>query len=203
MELYFNNMRKAYDTLIHAIRTDEMVKAVIQRQDSLIDFMEKVSAIFKEQDLKNEQRILQNENALNTTIGHINNGCDPKSRDYYKNLVSDTLIYNLCMKLVYSEIEQRYDRLFGSLRSYEKGDFEFHYKVYKTITDAQKDYLKEVSGNSLFILETYLDKTKTKKTYSKDKIELALSRIYDSLCVFYGYQLYDTRLKREGVYEYE
>lgn len=203
MELYFNNMRKAYDTLIHAIRTDEMVKAVIQRQDSLIDFMEKVSAIFKEQDLKNEQRILQNENSLNTTIGHINNGCDAKSRDYYKNLVSDTLIYNLCMKLVYSEIEQRYDRLFGSLRSYEKGDFEFHYKVYKTITDAQKDYLKEVSGNSLFILETYLDKTKTKKTYSKDKIELALSRIYDSLCVYYGYQLYDTRLKREGVYEYE
>ncbi|EJG8550274.1 hypothetical protein NAW97_004479 [Salmonella enterica] len=203
MELYFNNMRKAYDTLIHAIRTDEMVKAVIQRQDSLINIMEKVSAIFKDQELKNEQRILQNENALNTTIGHINNGCDPKSRDYYKNLVSDTLIYNLCMKLVYSEIEQRYDRLFGSLRSYEKGDFEFHYKVYKTITDAQKDYLKEVSGNSLFILENYLDKTKTKKTYSKDKIELALSRIYDSLCVFYGYQLYDTRLKREGIYEYE
>ncbi|EDZ3059015.1 hypothetical protein GV024_22600 [Salmonella enterica] len=203
MELYFNNMRKAYDTLIYAIRTDEMVKAVIQRQDSLINIMEKVSAIFKDQELKNEQRILQNENALNTTIGHINNGCDPKSRDYYKNLVSDTLIYNLCMKLVYSEIEQRYERLFGSLRSYEKGDFEFHYKVYKTITDAQKDYLREVSGNSLFILETYLDKTKTKKTYSKDKIELALSRIYDSLCVFYGYQLYDTRLKREGVYEYE
>ncbi|EGD4912327.1 hypothetical protein IBG10_004731, partial [Salmonella enterica] len=83
MELYFNNMRKAYDTLIHAIRTDEMVKAVIQRQDSLINIMEKVSAIFKDQELKNEQRILQNENALNTTIGHINNGCDPKSRDYY------------------------------------------------------------------------------------------------------------------------
>ncbi|ECT4424550.1 hypothetical protein F2T21_20670 [Salmonella enterica] len=203
MELYFNNMRKAYDTLIHAIRTDEMVKAVIQRQDSLINIMEKVSAIFKDQELKNEQRILQNENALNTTIGHINNGCDPKSRDYYKNLVSDTLIYNLCMKLVYSEIEQRYEKLFGSLRSYEKGDFEFHYKVYKTITDAQKDYLREVSGNSFLILETYLDKTKTKKTYSKDKIELALSRIYDSLCVYYGNQLYDTRLKREGIYEYE
>ncbi|EHW7011953.1 hypothetical protein K2U42_004497 [Salmonella enterica] len=203
MELYFNNMRKAYDTLIYAIRTDEMVKAVIQRQDSLINIMEKVSAIFKDQELKNEQRILQNENALNTTIGHINNGCDPKSRDNYKNLVSDTLIYNLCMKLVYSEVEQRYDTLFGSLRSYEKGDFEFHYKVYKTINDAQKDYLKEVSGNSLFILETYLDKTKTKKIYSKEKIELALSRIYDSLCVYYGYQLYDTRLKREGIYEYE
>ncbi|EGF0128433.1 TPA: hypothetical protein ACIUGH_004545 [Salmonella enterica subsp. enterica serovar Saintpaul] len=203
MELYFNNMRKAYDTLIHAIRTDEMVKAVIQRQDSLINIMEKVSAIFKEQELKNEQRILQNENALNTTIGHIHNGCDPKSRDYYKNLVSDTLIYNLCMKLVYSEIEQRYERIFGSLRSFEKGDFEFHYKVYKTITDAQKDYLKEVSGNSLLILETYLDRTKTKKTYSKDKIELALSRIYDSLCVYYGNGLYDTKIKREGAYEYE
>ncbi|HGE2386961.1 TPA: hypothetical protein ACGJQJ_005263 [Klebsiella oxytoca] len=203
MELYFNNMGKAYDTLIYAIRTDEMVKAVIQRQDSLINIMEKVSAIFKEQELKNEQRILQNENVLNTTIGHINNGCDSKSRDYYKNLVSDTLIYNLCMKLVYSEIEQRYERIFGSLRSYEKGDFEFHYKVYKTITDAQKDYLKEVSGNSFLILETYLDKTKTKKTYSKDKIELALSRVYNALCVYYGYQLYDTRLKREGIYEYE
>lgn len=203
MELYFNNMRKAYDTLIYAIRTDDMVKAVIQRQDSLINIMEKVSAIFKEQELKNEQRILQNENVLNTTIGHINNGCDSKSRDYYKNLVSDTLIYNLCMKLVYSEIEQRYERIFGSLRSYEKGDFEFHYKVYKTITDAQKDYLKEVSGNSFLILETYLDKTKTKKTYSKDKIELALSRVYNALCVYYGYQLYDTRLKREGIYEYE
>lgn len=203
MELYFNNMRKAYDTLIHAIRTDEMVKAVIQRQDSLVTIMEKVSAIFKDQELKNEQRILQNENALNTTIGHINNGCDPKSRDYYKNLVSDTLIYNLCMKLVYSEIEQRYERIFGSLRSFEKGDFEFHYKVYKTITDAQKDYLKEVSGNSLLILETYLDRTKTKKTYSKDKIELALSRIYDSLCVYYGNDLYDTKIKREGAYEYE
>lgn len=203
MELYFNNMRKAYDTLIHAIRTDEMVKAVIQRQDSLINIMEKVSAIFKEQELKNEQRILQNENALNTTIGHIHNGCDPKSRDYYKNLVSDTLIYNLCMKLIYSEIEQRYERIFGSLRSFEKGDFEFHYKVYKTITDAQKDYLKEVSGNSLLILETYLDRTKTKKTYSKDKIELALSRIYDSLCVYYGNDLYDTKIKREGAYEYE
>ena len=203
MELYFNNMRKAYDTLIHAIRTDEMVKAVIQRQDSLINIMEKVSAIFKEQELKNEQRILQNENALNTTIGHIHNGCDPKSRDYYKNLVSDTLIYNLCMKLVYSEIEQRYERIFGSLRSFEKGDFEFHYKVYKTITDAQKDFLKEVSGNSLLILETYLDRTKTKKTYSKDKIELALSRIYDSLCVYYGNGLYDTKIKREGAYEYE
>ncbi|EGD4912453.1 hypothetical protein IBG10_004866, partial [Salmonella enterica] len=99
--------------------------------------------------------------------------------------------------------EQRYEKLFGSLRSYEKGDFEFHYKVYKTITDAQKDYLREVSGNSFLILETYLDKTKTKKTYSKDKIELALSRIYDSLCVYYGNQLYDTRLKREGIYEYE
>lgn len=203
MELYFNNMRKAYDTLIYAIRTDDMVKAVIQRQDSLINIMEKVSAIFKEQELKNEQRILQNENVLNTTIGHINNGCDSKSRDYYKNLVSDTLIYNLCMKLVYSEIEQRYERIFGSLRSYEKGDFEFHYKVYKTITDAQKDYLKEVSGNSFLILETYLDKTKTKKTYSKDKIELALSRIYDSLCVYYGNGLYDTKIKREGAYEYE
>ena len=107
------------------------------------------------------------------------------------------------MKLVYSEIEQRYERIFGSLRSYEKGDFEFHYKVYKTITDAQKDYLKEVSGNSFLILETYLDKTKTKKTYSKDKIELALSRVYNALCVYYGYQLYDTRLKREGIYEYE
>ncbi|EMQ2028635.1 hypothetical protein WET20_004473 [Salmonella enterica] len=165
--------------------------------------MEKVSAIFKDQELKNEQRILQNENALNTTIGHINNGCDSKSRDYYKNLVSDTLIYNLCMKLVYSEIEQRYEKLFGSLRSYEKGDFEFHYKVYKTITDAQKDYLREVSGNSFFILETYLDKTKTKKTYSKDKIELALNRIYDSLCVYYGNNLYDTKIKREGIYEYE
>ncbi|HGY4377669.1 TPA: hypothetical protein ACNVZU_005077 [Citrobacter freundii] len=203
MELYFNNMRKAYDTLIYAIRTDEMVKAVIQRQDSLVTIMEKVSAIFKDQELKNEQRILQNENALNTTIGHINNGCDSKSRDYYKNLVSDTLIYNLCMKLVYSEIEQRYERIFGSLRSFEKGDFEFHYKVYKTITDAQKDYLKEVSGNSFLILETYLDKTKTKKTYSKDKIELALSRIYDCLCVYYGYNLYDTKIKREGIYEYE
>lgn len=203
MELYFNNMRKAYDTLIYAIRTDDMVKAVIQRQDSLVTIMEKVSAIFKEQELKNEQRILQNENALNTTIGHIHNGCDPKSRDYYKNLVSDTLIYNLCMKLVYSEIEQRYERIFGSLRSFEKGDFEFHYKVYKTITDAQKDYLKEVSGNSLLILETYLDRTKTKKTYSKDKIELALSRIYDSLCVYYGNDLYDTKIKREGAYEYE
>lgn len=203
MELYFNNMGKAYDTLIYAIRTDEMVKAVIQRQDSLINIMEKVSAIFKEQELKNEQRILQNENVLNTTIGHINNGCDSKSRDYYKNLVSDTLIYNLCMKLVYSEIEQRYERIFGSLRSFEKGDFEFHYKVYKTITDAQKDYLKEVSGNSFLILETYLDKTKTKKTYSKDKIELALSRVYNALCVYYGYQLYDTKIKREGAYEYE
>ncbi|EOZ7504904.1 hypothetical protein ABFP41_004615 [Enterobacter hormaechei] len=203
MELYFNNMRKAYDTLIYAIRTDDMVKAVIQRQDSLVNIMEKVSAIFKDQELKNEQRILQNENALNTTIGHINNGCDSKSRDYYKNLVSDTLIYNLCMKLVYSEIEQRYEKLFGSLRSYEKGDFEFHYKVYKTITDAQKDYLREVSGNSFFILETYLDKTKTKKTYSKDKIELALNRIYDSLCVYYGNNLYDTKIKRERIYEYE
>lgn len=203
MELYFNNMRKAYDTLISAIRTDEMVQAVIKRQDSLVKIMEKVSAIFKDQELKNEQRILQNENALNTTIGHINNGCDSKSRDYYKNLVSDTLIYNLCMKLVYSEIEQRYERIFGSLRSFEKGDFEFHYKVYKTITDAQKDYLKEVSGNSFLILETYLDKTKTKKTYSKDKIELALSRVYNALCVYYGYQLYDTKIKREGAYEYE
>ncbi|HBU6581006.1 TPA: hypothetical protein MC539_005223 [Klebsiella oxytoca] len=203
MELYFNNMRKAYDTLIYAIRTDDMVKAVIQRQDSLVTIMEKVSAIFKDQELKNEQRILQNENALNTTIGHINNGCDSKSRDYYKNLVSDTLIYNLCIKLVYSEIEQRYERIFGSLRSFEKGDFEFHYKVYKTITDAQKDYLKEVSGNSFLILETYLDKTKTKKTYSKDKIELALSRVYNALCVYYGYQLYDTKIKREGAYEYE
>lgn len=203
MELYFNNMRKAYDTLIYAIRTDEMVKAVIKRQDSLVTIMEKVSAIFKEQELKNEQRILQNENALNTTIGHINNGCDPKSRDYYKNLVSDTLIYNLCMKLIYSEIEQRYDTLFGSLRSYEKGDFEFHYKVYKTITDDQKDYLRDVSSNSLSILEMYLDRTKTKKPYSKDKIELALSRIYDSLCVYYGNGLYDTKIKREGAYEYE
>ncbi|HBW2660721.1 TPA: hypothetical protein MER94_004368, partial [Salmonella enterica] len=51
MELYFNNMRKAYDTLISAIRTDEMVQAVIKRQDSLVKIMEKASSVFQEQQL--------------------------------------------------------------------------------------------------------------------------------------------------------
>ncbi|MGQ4001394.1 hypothetical protein ACTJM1_26505, partial [Enterobacter hormaechei] len=74
---------------------------------------------------------------------------------------------------------------------------------YKTITDDQTSYLRDVSGNSLSILEMYLDKTKTKREYSKDKIEFALSRIYDSLCVYYGSGLYDTKIKREGAYEYE
>lgn len=203
MELYFNNMRNAYDTLISAIRTDEMVQAVIKRQDSLVKIMEKASSIFQEQQLSGKKRILQNDNDLALTITNIGVETNFKEINYYKNLVSDTLLFNLGMKLVFSEIEQRYDTLFGSLRSYEKGDFEFHYKVYKTITDDQRSYLRDVSGNSLSILEMYLDKTKTKREYSKDKIELALSRAYNALCVYYGYQLYDTRLKREGSYEYE
>lgn len=203
MELYFNNMRKAYDTLISAIRTDEMVQAVIKRQDSLVKIMEKASSVFQEQQLSGKKRILQNDNDLALTIANIGVETNFKEINYYRNLVSDTLLFNLGMKLIFSEIEQRYDTLFGSLRSYEKGDFEFHYKVYKTITDDQRSYLRDVSGNSLSILEMYLDKTKTKREYSKDKIELALSRIYDSLCVYYSYQLYDTRLKREGSYEYE
>ncbi|EKB3641256.1 hypothetical protein ON139_004438 [Salmonella enterica] len=203
MELYFNNMRKAYDTLISAIRTDEMVQAVIKRQDSLVKIMEKASSVFQEQQLTGKKRILQNDNDLALTIANIGVETNFKEINYYRNLVSDTLLFNLGMKLIFSEIEQRYDTLFGSLRSYEKGDFEFHYKVYKTITDDQRSYLRDVSGNSLSILEMYLDKTKTKREYSKDKIELALCRIYDSLCVYYGYQLYDTRLKREGSYEYE
>lgn len=203
MELYFNNMRNAYDTLISAIRTDEMVQAVIKRQDSLVKIMEKASSIFQEQQLSGKKRILQNDNDLALTIANIGVETNFKEINYYKNLVSDTLLFNLGMKLVFSEIEQRYDTLFGSLRSYEKGDFEFHYKVYKTITDDQRSYLRDVSGNSLSILEMYLDKTKTKREYSKDKIELALSRVYNALCVYYGYQLYDTRLKREGSYEYE
>ena len=203
MELYFNNMRNAYDTLISAIRTDEMVQAVIKRQDSLVKIMEKASSIFQEQQLSGKKRILQNDNDLALTITNIGVETNFKEINYYKNLVSDTLLFNLGMKLVFSEIEQRYDTLFGSLRSYEKGDFEFHYKVYKTITDDQRSYLRDVSGNSLSILEMYLDKTKTKREYSKDKIELALSRVYNALCFHYGYPLYDTRLKREGSYEYE
>lgn len=203
MELYFNNMRNAYDTLISAIRTDEMVQAVIKRQDSLVKIMEKASSIFQEQQLSGKKRILQNDNDLALTITNIGVETNFKEINYYRNLVSDTLLFNLGMKLIFSEIEQRYDTLFGSLRSYEKGDFEFHYKVYKTITDDQRSYLRDVSGNSLSILEMYLDKTKTKREYSKDKIELALSRIYDSLCVYYGNGLYDTKIKREGAYEYE
>ncbi|EMQ5461990.1 hypothetical protein WHA68_004530 [Escherichia coli] len=203
MELYFNNMRKAYDTLISAIRTDEMVQAVIKRQDSLVKIMEKASSVFQEQQLSGKKRILQNDNDLALTIANIGVETNFKEINYYRNLVSDTLLFNLGMKLIFSEIEQRYDTLFGSLRSYEKGDFEFHYKVYKTITDDQRSYLRDVSGNSLSILEMYLDKTKTKREYSKDKIELALNRVYNALCVYYGYQLYDTRLKREGSYEYE
>ncbi|HBQ0904947.1 TPA: hypothetical protein L7J62_005132 [Klebsiella pneumoniae] len=203
MELYFNNMRKAYDTLISAIRTDEMVQAVIKRQDSLVKIMEKASSVFQEQQLTGKKRILQNDNDLALTITNIGVETNFKEINYYRNLVSDTLLFNLGMKLIFSEIEQRYDTLFGSLRSYEKGDFEFHYKVYKTITDDQISYLRDVSGNSLSILEMYLDKTKTKREYSKDKIELALSRIYDSLCVYYGNGLYDTKIKREGAYEYE
>ncbi|HBY7369117.1 TPA: hypothetical protein MI636_26045 [Klebsiella pneumoniae] len=203
MELYFNNMRKAYDTLISAIRTDEMVQAVIKRQDSLVKIMEKASSVFQEQQLSGKKRILQNDNDLALTIANIGVETNFKEINYYRNLVSDTLLFNLGMKLIFSEIEQRYDTLFGSLRSYEKGDFEFHYKVYKTITDDQRSYLRDVSGNSLSILEMYLDKTKTKREYSKDKIELALSRIYDSLCVYYGNGLYDTKIKREGAYEYE
>ncbi|EJT7399256.1 TPA: hypothetical protein ACJ12I_004690 [Klebsiella pneumoniae] len=203
MELYFNNMRKAYDTLISAIRTDEMVQAVIKRQDSLVKIMEKASSVFHEQQLTGKKRILQNDNDLALTIANIGVETNFKEINYYRNLVSDTLLFNLGMKLIFSEIEQRYDTLFGSLRSYEKGDFEFHYKVYKTITDDQRSYLRDVSGNSLSILEMYLDKTKTKREYSKDKIELALSRIYDSLCVYYGNGLYDTKIKREGAYEYE
>ncbi|EBS7258079.1 hypothetical protein LAV69_21550 [Klebsiella quasipneumoniae subsp. quasipneumoniae] len=203
MELYFNNMRKAYDTLISAIRTDEMVQAVIKRQDSLVKIMEKASSVFQEQQLSGKKRILQNDNDLALTIANIGVETNFKEINYYRNLVSDTLLFNLGMKLIFSEIEQRYDTLFGSLRSYEKGDFEFHYKVYKTITDDQRSYLRDVSGNSLSILEMYLDKTKTKREYSKDKIELALSRIYDSLCVYYGSGLYDTKIKREGAYEYE
>lgn len=203
MELYFNNMRKAYDTLISAIRTDEMVQAVIKRQDSLVKIMEKASSVFQEQQLSGKKRILQNDNDLALTIANIGVETNFKEINYYRNLVSDTLLFNLGMKLIFSEIEQRYDTLFGSLRSFEKGDFEFHYKVYKTITDDQRSYLRDVSGNSLSILEMYLDKTKTKREYSKDKIELALSRIYDSLCVYYGNGLYDTKIKREGAYEYE
>lgn len=203
MELYFNNMRKAYDTLISAIRTDEMVQAVIKRQDSLVKIMEKASSVFQEQQLTGKKRILQNDNDLALTIANIGVETNFKEINYYRNLVSDTLLFNLGMKLIFSEIEQRYDTLFGSLRSYEKGDFEFHYKVYKTITDDQRSYLRDVSGNSLSILEMYLDKTKTKREYSKDKIELALCRIYDSLCVYYGNGLYDTKIKREGAYEYE
>ena len=203
MELYFNNMRKAYYTLISAIRTDEMVQAVIKRQDSLVKIMEKASSVFQEQQLTGKKRILQNDNDLALTITNIGVETNFKEINYYRNLVSDTLLFNLGMKLIFSEIEQRYDTLFGSLRSYEKGDFEFHYKVYKTITDDQRSYLRDVSGNSLSILEMYLDKTKTKREYSKDKIELALSRIYDSLCVYYGNGLYDTKIKREGAYEYE
>ncbi|HBV7512315.1 TPA: hypothetical protein MD549_005470 [Klebsiella pneumoniae] len=203
MELYFNNMRNAYDTLISAIRTDEMVQAVIKRQDSLVKIMEKASSVFQEQQLTGKKRILQNDNDLALTIANIGVETNFKEINYYRNLVSDTLLFNLGMKLIFSEIEQRYDTLFGSLRSYEKGDFEFHYKVYKTITDDQRSYLRDVSGNSLSILEMYLDKTKTKREYSKDKIELALSRIYDSLCVYYGNGLYDTKIKREGAYEYE
>lgn len=64
MELYFNNMRKAYDTLISAIRTDEMVQAVIKRQDSLVKIMEKASSVFQEQQLTGKKRILQNDNDL-------------------------------------------------------------------------------------------------------------------------------------------
>lgn len=203
MELYFNNMRKAYDTLISAIRTDEMVQAVIKRQDSLVKIMEKASSVFQEQQLTGKKRILQNDNDLALTIANIGVETNFKEINYYRNLVSDTLLFNLGMKLIFSEIEQRYDTLFGSLRSYEKGDFEFHYKVYKTTTDDQRSYLRDVSGNSLSILEMYLDKTKTKREYSKDKIELALSRIYDSLCVYYGNGLYDTKIKREVAYEYE
>lgn len=52
MELYFNNMRKAYDTLISAIRTDEMVQAVIKRQDSLVKIMEKASSVFRNNNLR-------------------------------------------------------------------------------------------------------------------------------------------------------
>ncbi|HAF0157124.1 TPA_asm: hypothetical protein G5S45_22405, partial [Salmonella enterica] len=78
MELYFNNMRKAYDTLIHAIRTDEMVQAVIKRQDSLVNIMEKSSAIFKDQITNNTKRILQDDNDLNLTIAHINSEYDLK-----------------------------------------------------------------------------------------------------------------------------
>ncbi|EEL2248753.1 hypothetical protein G9L00_004274 [Salmonella enterica subsp. enterica serovar Ohio] len=203
MELYFNNMRKAYDTLIYAIRTDEMVQAVIKRQGSLIKIMEHASSIFQEQQLSGKKRILQNDNDLALAIKHINDESDKELKAYYKDLISDTMLYNLAMRAIYSEIEQRYETLYGALHSYEKGDFEFHYKVYKTITDDQKSYLRDVSGNSLSILETYLDKTKTKKEYSKDKIELALSRVYNALCVYYGYKLYDTRLKKEGSYEYE
>ena len=152
MELYFNNMRKAYDTLISAIRTDEMVQAVIKRQDSLVKIMEKASSVFQEQQLTGKKRILQNDNDLALTITNIGVETNFKEINYYRNLVSDTLLFNLAMKLIFSEIEQRYDTLFGSLRSYEKGDFEFHYKVYKTITDYQRSYLRDVCSNSLSIL---------------------------------------------------
>lgn len=202
MELYFNNMRKAYDTLIHAIRTDEMVQAVIKRQDSLVKIMEKASIVFKEQELSDKKRILQNESDLASTIAYMSSANDNKTREHYRNLVSDTLLYNLVMRLIFSEIEQRYETLFGSLRSYEKGDFEFHYKVYKSITDDQRSFLRGVRDDSLGILEMYLDKTKT-KIYNKNKIELALSKVYDALCFYYSYQLYDTGLKKEGSNEHK
>ncbi len=150
MELYFNNMRKAYDTLISAIRTDEMVQAVIKRQDSLVKIMEKLLRFFRNNNLR-VKRILQNDNDLALTITNIGVETNFKEINYYRNLVSDTLLFNLGMKLIFSEIEQRYDTLFGSLRSYEKGDFEFHYKVYKTITDDQRSYLRDVSGNLVYL----------------------------------------------------
>ena len=106
MELYFNNMRNAYDTLISAIRTDEMVQAVIKRQDSLVKIMEKASSIFQEQQLSGKKRILQNDNDLALTITNIGVETNFKEINYYKNLVSDTLLFNLGMKLVFSEIEQ-------------------------------------------------------------------------------------------------
>lgn len=205
MELNFYNMRNAYDIIIQALKTDDMVKAVITKQDSLIKILEHTANVFKEEDITDTKRVIYTENEMFLTREKIGRISDRALINHYTNMTLDTVILNLAMSSIYSEIENRYDTLFSSLCTYETGCIDFYYKVYKTINDDQRLFLRDYRSESLNVVERFLDKNKSKATQSnKAKIEKALINIYDALKVYYSHRVcVKTILKIEGAYVYE
>lgn len=205
MELNFYNMRTAYDIIIQALKNDDVVKAVISQQDSLIKILENTAAIYKEEDITGIKRIINTEGEvvnIRDKIGRVN---DRDLKNLYTNMTLDTVLLNLVMTSIYLEVENRYDRLFSNLCTYEEGNIDFHYKVYKTINQEQRLFLQDYRSESLSVLERFLDKNKSKAAQSnKSKIEFALSNVYDALRVYYSHRIcVNTILKREGAYELE